>query len=180
MPGIAGILPLKSRKPETSVVLLFIKHFGSFDQIKQMGETRFRSAYSRLCKKAGDRFAEEKGLKIYELVCNSITTRGDNRYTLLAQNQQVDLISHAQNAADELILEMQNIAATVPEYQVLREMKGVGDRLGPVIFAEIGDIRRFHSAKALVSYAGIDAPAFQSGNFESKNRHILNSRRFCN
>ena len=51
-------------------------------------------------------------------------------------------------------------------------MNGVGDRLGPVILAEIGDIRRFHSAKALNSFAGNDAPPYQSGQFESRNRHI--------
>jgi transposase len=51
-------------------------------------------------------------------------------------------------------------------------MNGVGDRLGPVILAEIGDIRRFHSAKALNAYAGNDAPPYQSGQFESRNRHI--------
>ena len=67
---------------------------------------------------------------------------------------------------------MQNIAETIPEYKVLRSMHGVGDRLGPIILAEIGDIRRFHSGKALNSYAGNDAPPYQSGQFESKNRHI--------
>ena len=51
-------------------------------------------------------------------------------------------------------------------------MHGVGDRLGPIILAEIGDVRRFHSAKALNSYAGNDAPPYQSGQFESRNRHI--------
>lgn len=51
-------------------------------------------------------------------------------------------------------------------------MNGVGDRLGPVILAEIGDIRRFHSGKALNSFAGNDAPPYQSGQFESRNRHI--------
>ena len=38
--------------------------------------------------------------------------------------------------------------------------------------AEIGDVRRFKSKKALVAFAGIDAPPFQSGNFESKSRHV--------
>ena len=52
---------------------------------------------------------------------------------------------------------MRNIAETIPEYKVLRAMRGVGDRLGPIILAEIGDIRRFHSGKALNSYAGNDA-----------------------
>ena len=67
---------------------------------------------------------------------------------------------------------MRNIAETIPEYKVLRAMRGVGDRLGPIILAEIGDIRRFHSGKALNSYAGNDAPPYQSGQFESRNRHI--------
>lgn len=51
-------------------------------------------------------------------------------------------------------------------------MRGVGDRLGPIILAEIGDVHRFHSGKALNSYAGNDAPPYQSGQFESRNRHI--------
>ena len=51
-------------------------------------------------------------------------------------------------------------------------MPGVGERLGPLILAEIGNVRRFHSGKALNAYAGNDAPPYQSGNFESHNRHI--------
>ncbi|MDY5621243.1 MAG: transposase, partial [Lachnospiraceae bacterium] len=93
-------------------------------------------------------------------------------YIIAAQNQLVDLLAAVQNAADEEIAQMQNIAGTIPEYRILRAMNGVGDRLGPIILAEIGDIRRFHSAKALNSYAGNDAPPYQSGQFESRNRHI--------
>lgn len=38
--------------------------------------------------------------------------------------------------------------------------------------AEIGNPRRFHDAKALIAYAGIDAPPYQSGQFTGTNRHI--------
>ena len=123
-------------------------------------------------KKTRDRHAPSKGLAIYELATNSITTRGEDPYIQLAQSQCVDLLASAQNAADEIIHQMQTIAETIPEYKVLRSMAGVGDRLGPVILAEIGDIRRFHSGKALNSFAGNDAPPYQSGQFESRNRHI--------
>lgn len=172
MPGITRILPLKSRHPEECVLLLFIKRFRSFDEIKRIGKTRFLSSYSVLCKKSKDRYAPSKGLQIYELANDSIITRGDNVCMLSAQNQLVSLLSDAQNAADEINVQMLNIAETIPEYKILRSMNGVGDRLGPIILAEIGDVRRFHSAKALNSYAGNDAPPYQSGQFESKNRHI--------
>ncbi|MBQ4220318.1 MAG: IS110 family transposase, partial [Butyrivibrio sp.] len=118
------------------------------------------------------RFAGAKGLAIYELVLNSVTTRGDNPLAAITQDQCVDLISTSQKAADEINLHMLNIAQTIPEYKVLRSMAGVGDRLGPIILAEIGDVRRFHSGKALNAYAGNDAPPYQSGQFESRNRHI--------
>ena len=172
MPGITKILALKSRNPEKSALMLFIKRYKSFDEIQRMGKTRFLSTYATLMKKTTDRHAPQKGLAIYELARDSITTRGEDPYIRSAQDQCVDLLATAQNAADEIITQMQNIAETIPEYKVLRAMNGVGDRLGPVILAEIGDIRRFHSGKALNSFAGNDAPPYQSGQFESRNRHI--------
>lgn len=172
MPGITKILPLKSRNPEQCVLLLFIKRFKSFDEIKRIGKKRFLSSYEVLVRKTRDRHALSKGLSIYELALNSITTQGEDPYICMAQSQCVDVLSLVQATADETILQMQSLAETIPEYKILRSMNGVGDRLGPIILAEIGDIRRFHSGKALNSFAGNDAPPYQSGQFESRNRHI--------
>ena len=52
------------------------------------------------------------------------------------------------------------------------QMEGAGPITGPALMAEIGDVRRFKNKKALVAFAGIDAPPFQSGAFESKSRHV--------
>ena len=172
MPSITKLLSLTTRDPETSLTMLFIKRFKSYDRIKKMGRTRFLDSYNKLARKSRNRRAYGYGLAIYELAVNSITTRGENEFTLAAQDQCVDLVSESQKAADAIILKMQTLAETLPEYAVLRSMAGVGDRLGPLILAEIGDIRRFHSGKALNAYAGNDAPPYQSGTFESHNRHI--------
>lgn len=67
---------------------------------------------------------------------------------------------------------MQAIAYTLPEYNVVRALKGVGDKLAPRLIAEIGDIRRFRTSKALNAYAGNDAPPHQSGQYEGTQRHI--------
>ena len=50
--------------------------------------------------------------------------------------------------------------------------EGAGPVTGPQIMAEIGDVRRFTHKGALVAFAGDDAPPFQSGTFDSKNRHV--------
>jgi len=60
----------------------------------------------------------------------------------------------------------------LPEYEVVRTMPGVGDVLAPRLIAEVGDVRRFHSGSALIAYAGIDAPAYESGIFVGTKRRI--------
>ena len=49
---------------------------------------------------------------------------------------------------------------------------GIGHTLGAQIVSEIGDIRRFHSASAVVKYAGINPSISQSGKFSSDENHI--------
>ena len=51
-------------------------------------------------------------------------------------------------------------------------MFGVGSILGSQLIAEIGDVSRFHNKRALVAFAGLDAPPFQSGKFNAQSRSI--------
>ena len=52
---------------------------------------------------------------------------------------------------------MDALVASLPEYPVVTNMFGFGPKLGPQLMAEIGDVRRFHSKKALIAYVEIDA-----------------------
>ena len=71
-----------------------------------------------------------------------------------------------------ILSQMQLLASQLPEYSVVSAMKGVGDRLSVLLIAEIGDVRRFHSGSALIAYAGLDVPPYQSGTFDGTKRHI--------
>ena len=48
----------------------------------------------------------------------------------------------------------------------------VGPTLGPQLIAEIGDVRRFYSKKALVAYAGLDAPPNDSGDVTGRHKSM--------
>lgn len=72
--------------------------------------------------------------------------------------------------------EMNNLASHLPEYPVVMGMFSVGSTLGPQLMEEIGDVRRFHSKKALVAFAGIDAPPYQSGQMDVRSRSISKRR----
>ncbi|SHN05998.1 Transposase IS116/IS110/IS902 family protein [Anaerosporobacter mobilis DSM 15930] len=172
MPGIENILMAKTTKPENNMLYNFINKYQSFDTIKKMGEKKFLNSYTKLAEKNGCRNYQMKALKIYELATNSITTRGTDTYTNIAIQQCLNVLIQAEIAANEILVQMQSLAQTLPEYPIVRGMCGVGDRLTPRLIAEIGDVRRFTSGKALNAFAGNDAPPFQSGQFESQNRHI--------
>ena len=84
--------------------------------------------------------------------------------------QAIDALNAVSASLERLKTEMRTLAAQLPEYPIVMEMFGVGPALGPQLMAEIGDVRRFHSKKALVAYAGIDAPPNDSGDVTGRHK----------
>ena len=60
-------------------------------------------------------------------------------------------------------LEMNRLAARLPEYNTVMSMYGIGKVVGPQLIAEIGDPRRFHNRKAITAYFGYDSENYNSG-----------------
>ncbi len=172
MPGIQSILTSKTLDPEDNFLYRFIEKYESFDNVKSMSEKRFTSSYIKFAYKSSARNPQAKALKIYETAQRSITTRELNTSTSVAVKNALLLLKQTEISSNAILSQMQSIASTLPEYTIVRAMNGVGDKLAPRLIAEIGDVRRFKSARALNAYAGNDAPPFQSGQYESLNRHI--------
>ena len=97
-----NILPLTTRTPETSLSVLFINRFKSYDRIKKMGKSRFLDAFEKIARKSRNRQTKTYGLAIYEAALRNITTRGENEYTLAAQDQCLELVCESQKAAIQL------------------------------------------------------------------------------
>lgn len=88
--------------------------------------------------------------------------------------EAVRVLREINRTLETILTQMQELATTLPEYEVVHAMKGVGDVLASRLIAEIGDARRFHSGSALVAFAGIDSPPYQSGGFMGTQRRISN------
>ncbi len=54
-------------------------------------------------------------------------------------------------------------------------MRRAGPITGSPLMAEIGDVRRFTSKAALMAFAGMGTPPFQSETFDSKSSHVSKS-----
>lgn len=66
---------------------------------------------------------------------------------------------------------MNRLASTLPEYETVMGMYGVGPTYGPQLIAEIGDVSRFPRRESLTAYAGVDPGKNDSGKRVSKSVH---------
>ena len=148
----------------------FVAEFWHCECIRERAEKVFMTKYQRWCKKQGYNFLEEKARSIYNEACGCVGVMPKSSTTKLLVKQAVSQLKATSSALAALKQEMQTLAAQLPEYPVVMGMFGVGPTLGPQLMAEIGDVRRFHSKKALVAYAGIDAPPNDSGDVTGRHK----------
>lgn len=150
----------------------FVLKYPHAECISKKSLSSFSKSYLSWCRKNGYNFTECKAQYIHEFACNcSPSLPLDESTSLLISNAISQLNCIAETLAN-LASEMNRLASSLPEYIVVMSMFGVGSVLGSQLIAEIGDVSRFHNKRALVAFAGLDAPPFQSGNFNAQSRSI--------
>ncbi|XMB85208.1 IS110 family transposase [Mycoplasmatota bacterium WC44] len=166
MPGIKKLL-------KDDKLLSFIRKYWHFDNVKSKSEKQFIRSYSTWIKKEGYHQSEIKAKEIYALALNSIPTLNSNyRSSKLLVLESVRVLQEIEDSCKLILAQMKELAINLKEYETVKRMSGVGDVLSLRLIAEVGDVRRFHSKKALIAYAGIDAPPYESGNFVGNKCHI--------
>ena len=132
----------------------------------------FADCYQKWCKKAGYNFSRAKAEDIYVSACGHWSVMPKSEATKLLITQAIKQINAVSENIAVIAHEMKRLAELLPEYPVVSKFYGVGDILGPQLMAEIGDLYRFRKKESLVCFAGLEAPPYQSGKFESKDRSI--------
>ena len=155
------------------VGLKIFEKFSDPEIIRKKKLETFLNDVEKIAQKIGQqRAGRNLAIKVYELAKKSVPSCPSNSSTQLILNKRVVALINLIETTNEIIAKMNEIAKSMDEYKEVRNMRGVGDRLAPLLIAEIGDIRRFKNAGSLIAYAGIDSPPYQSGKYEATNRHI--------
>lgn len=171
-PAVNQLFSSPARQDGSEKWVDFIDAFWHVQCIAALSVKAFCTKYLKWCRKHGYNFSEEKALEIHKAAREHIAVLPKNDTTKLLVKQAVAQMRTVSAAKAAIQKEMEALAASLPEYPVVMSMFGVGPKLGPQLIAEIGDVRRFHSKKALVAYAGIDAPPYQSGKMNVQSRSI--------
>ena len=150
----------------------FVRRFWHRDCVAGVSFTSFSDIYHKWCVKSGYRYREKDAELLHSAARNAVATFPKNDSTKLLITQAVDSLNAVYDTLHILRGEMLRLASLLPEFDVVMAMQGAGEITGPQLMAEIGDVRRFSHKGALVAFAGMDAPPFQSGSFDSKSRRI--------
>ena len=129
----------------------FVEKYWHYDNIRKKSERQFVESYLAWATKKGYHRNQNKAAKIYSMAKEGIPTLPADQTTKMLVIQAIEVLRRVDETLNTILARMQEIAKTLPEYTVVRSI---------------------HNSKALIAYAGIDAPPYQSGQFIGTNRKI--------
>lgn len=169
---IDGAMPGINKLLRDDKMHSFIERYVHFERIIELGKDNFINDYCQWAKGKGYRDNERKSHQIWRLVQNAIPYMPSTETIANAIVGKVILIRESEKSRNDIIAKIIELTHLLPEYKILTEMKGIGDVLAARLIAEIGDVRRFENRGSLISYAGIDVPDNQSGQYRAKSGKI--------
>lgn len=173
MPGIKKMFKSWNEASNKDKLSDFVERFWHFDLITSMSMEDFTVEYLMWAKEKKYHQSKSKAEAVYEMASNGIPTLSSSTpSTKMLVQEAISVLRAVDSSLFRILSRMQELAKILPEYSTVRAMGGVGDVLAPKLIAEIGDVRKLHSAKALVAWAGIDPPPYESGQFISSRRKI--------
>lgn len=172
-PGVNELFSSPPRKSDGHEKWLdFAIKFWHAECVCSLSQKAFTERYRKWCHKAGYYFLESKAEDIYAAACGHIGLLPKNENTKQLVQQTIIQLTSICSSLSVIEYKMTELAVLLPEYPVVMEFHGVGRILGPQIMAEVGDVLRFKKKESLVCFAGLEAPPYESGKFESHNRTI--------
>ena len=150
----------------------FVLKFPHVDTVAKLSLSVFKAKYQSWCKKEEYRYSDLKAEKIHKYARTLVSTIPLTESIKMVVSEAAKALNSTLEALGKLHTEMDALSSQLPEYETVMDMYGVGKILGSQLIAEIGDIRKLHSGKALVAMAGIDPPPHQSGTVNTRSRSI--------
>ncbi len=150
----------------------FLSRFWHCECVTSLSKDAFAAAYKKWCKRNGYHFSPSKTVQIHEYASRQQASLARNDFTKTLIVHCVGQLNHICTTIAKLKTEMTTMAKTMPEYETVMAMYGVGKSIAPQLIAEIGDITRYPKRSSLARFAGIEPPQNQSGSYSQRSRRI--------
>lgn len=165
-PGVNNLFGSPAREDGSEKWVDYAYSFWHVDCVRKIGLKSFTERYRTFCKKHHYNFQPDKPEKLFN--ASRAVFPKEETYRLLIQ-QSIQQLTLASGHVERLRREMNELASTIPEYDTVMGIYGVGKTYGPQLIAEIGDVSRFTHREAVTAFAGVDPGVDESGQHKSKN-----------
>lgn len=167
-PGVCRLFTSPAKTDGRQKWVDFITTFWHSDCVTSSSVTAFTERYRKWCKRHGYRFSETKAQDLYLFSRNCYATLPHDSSTKSLITEATVQLNAISRTVEFFRTELFQLASYLPEFPVVMDLYGVGKTTGPQLMAEIGDVRRFSSRKAIVAYAGVDPGDSQSGQYKAQ------------
>ncbi len=150
----------------------FTLKFWHCECVNSLSVKAFTEKYHNWCRKSGYKFSADKAFDIYAVSCGNVGLFPKNDATKHIIQSAIFQLNSIEETLSFYRNEMELLSSMLPEYETVRNLYGVGSLYCSQLIAEIEDLYRFESKKALVGFAGIDPPPNQSGTVDVHSRSI--------
>jgi transposase len=153
------------------VSLLTLSEFPSSEDILETNVDILADRISSLCKSRSNRWAKEKAIDLKAAATRNPFEKTVYRSHILSLKMYINIILQYKEHLSTLESEIDALAKEVEEYNIIKSIPGIGEKIAATIISEIGEIDRFTNPKKLVAFSGVDPSVFESGKFTAtKNR----------
>jgi transposase len=154
------------------VSLLTIVEFPSSEEILANDVDFISNKIHSLCKSRSERWAKEKAKDLISAAKKNPFTSTMYQSHIMSIGMYVDMLLQYKEHLSKLEAEIDALAQEIEEYQIIKSVPGIGEKIAATIISEIGEIERFNNPKKLVAFAGVDPSVFESGKFTATRNRI--------
>jgi transposase len=141
----------------------YVRSFWHVDCVRKIGLKTFTERYQHFCRHHGYCYQKSKPKELFDEAKELIAVVPKDQTYKQMIISDAELLEACSANIEKLRSQMDEVASSLPEYQTVLLMNGVGHTLGPQLIAEIGDISRFDHRTAITAFAGVDPGVDGSG-----------------
>lgn len=167
-PGVNKLFKSPAREDGSEKWVDYAYSFWHVDCVRKIGLKAFTERYEAFCRKHHYIYQPAKPAELFNASRELVAVFPKEKSYRLLIRQSIQQLNLASAHIEQLRREMNELASTLPEYETVMGMYGVGKTYGPQLIAEIGDVSRFTHREAITAFAGVDPGVNQSGQHNSK------------
>ncbi|WP_392085258.1 transposase, partial [Streptomyces sp. NPDC015350] len=135
--------------------------------ILMASEEQLATTINDLCKSRSLQWAKDKASMLKAAAARNPFEKTIYQSHLLSLNMYIDMLLQYKGHLSKLEAEIDALAKEIEEYNIIKSIPGIGEKIAATIISEVGEIDRFTSPKKLVAFAGIVPSVFESGKFRA-------------